>query len=141
MPDWTREQRRVIDARNQNLLVSAGAGAGKTAVLVERMMNRMMDKEHPVDVDRFLLVTFTKAAAFEMRERIGETIENKMKEEVANDFLAKQLSLLPNAQIMTIDSFCYQLVKAHFLKVGLDPNFRIGDESELTILKEKAMPK
>ena len=139
MPDWTREQRRVIDARNQNLLVSAGAGAGKTAVLVERMMNRMMDKEHPVDVDRFLLVTFTKAAAFEMRERIGETIENKMKEEVANDFLAKQLSLLPNAQIMTIDSFCYQLVKAHFLKVGLDPNFRIGDESELTILKEKAM--
>ena len=139
MPDWTREQRRVIDARNQNLLVSAGAGAGKTAVLVERMMNRMMDKEHPVDVDRFLLVTFTKAAAFEMRERIGETIENKMKEEVANDFLAKQLSLLPNAQIMTIDSFCYQLVKSHFLKVGLDPNFRIGDESELTILKEKAM--
>ena len=79
MPDWTREQRRVIDARNQNLLVSAGAGAGKTAVLVERMMNRMMDKEHPVDVDRFLLVTFTKAAAFEMRERIGETIENKMR--------------------------------------------------------------
>lgn len=139
MPNWTKEQQRVIDARNQNLLVSAGAGAGKTAVLVERMMNRIMDKENPVDVDRFLLVTFTKAAAFEMRERIGETIEKKLKEEVANEFLAKQLSLLPNAQIMTIDSFCYQLVKSHFLKVGLDPNFRIGDESELAILKEKAM--
>ena len=139
MPNWTKEQQRVIDARNQNLLVSAGAGAGKTAVLVERMMNRILDKENPVDVDRFLLVTFTKAAAFEMRERIGETLENKLKEEVANEFLAKQLSLLPNAQIMTIDSFCYQLVKSHFLKVGLDPNFRIGDESELAILKEKAM--
>ena len=84
MPNWTKEQQRVIDARNQNLLVSAGAGAGKTAVLVERMMNRIMDKENPVDVDRFLLVTFTKAAAFEMRERIGETIEKKLKEEVAN---------------------------------------------------------
>ena len=139
MANWTKEQQRVIDARNQNLLVSAGAGAGKTAVLVERMMKRILDKENPVDVDRFLLVTFTKAAAYEMRERIGETLEKKLKEEVANEFLAKQLSLLPNAQIMTIDSFCYQLVKSHFLKVGLDPNFRIGDASELTIIKEKAI--
>ena len=104
--EWTKEQRQVIELRNRNILVSAAAGSGKTAVLVERIIKRITDEQHPVDVDRLLVVTFTNAAASEMRERIGDAIEAALEREPENHHLQGQQSLIHNAQITTIDSFC-----------------------------------
>ena len=103
---WTKEQQQVIDIRNRNILVSAAAGSGKTAVLVERIIQKITAKENPIDIDRLLVVTFTKAAAAEMRERIGAAIEKKLEEQPDDENLKKQQTLLHNAQITTIDSFC-----------------------------------
>ena len=107
---WTDDQRKVIELRDRNILVSAAAGSGKTAVLVERIIKIITDKEHPVDIDRLLIVTFTNAAAAEMRERIGNALENALKEQPDDEHLQRQLSLLHNAQITTIDSFCLYAV-------------------------------
>ena len=96
---WTDDQRKVIELRDRNILVSAAAGSGKTAVLVERIIKIITDKEHPVDIDRLLIVTFTNAAAAEMRERIGNALENALKEQPDDEHLQRQLSLLHNAQI------------------------------------------
>ena len=103
---WTAEQQQVIDLRNRNILVSAAAGSGKTAVLVARIIQMITDREHPVDIDRLLIVTFTNAAAAEMRERIGAAIEKALLPEPENEHLQRQLTLIHNAQITTIDSFC-----------------------------------
>ena len=100
--EWTKEQRQVIELRDRNILVSAAAGSGKTAVLVERIIKRITDEQHPVDVDRLLVVTFTNAAASEMRERIGDAIEAALEREQENHHLQRQQSLNPNAQIKTI---------------------------------------
>lgn len=134
---WTPEQQLVIDLRNRNILVSAAAGSGKTAVLVERILKKITDKEHPVDVDRLLVVTFTRAAATEMRERIGAAIEAAMDEAEEQDVnrLMKQATLLHSAQISTIDSFCKKLVEEHFHDIDLDPVFRVADEAELLLMK------
>ena len=136
---WTTEQQQVIDLRNRNILVSAAAGSGKTAVLVERIVKIITDKNHPVDIDHLLIVTLTNAAAAEMRERIGNAIEKALDEQPGNEHLLRQLTLIHNAQITTIDSFCLYVVRNHFHEIDLEPNFRIGDEGELKLLREDVL--
>ena len=118
---WTTEQQKVIDLRDRDILVSAAAGSGKTAVLVERIIQRITDKKHPVDIDRLLVVTFTKAAAAEMRERIGAAIEAQCEQYPEDMHLRRQSALLHNAMITTIDSFCLFVVRNHFEEINLDP--------------------
>ncbi len=133
---WTPEQRKVIDLRNRSMLVSAAAGSGKTAVLVERILSMIMDTEHPVDVDQLLVVTFTNAAAAEMRERIRKAIEKAAEADPGNVHLQRQMTLIHNAQITTIDSFCSYVLRNYFHRIGLEPGFRIGDPGELTLMRE-----
>lgn len=132
---WTKEQQNVIDYRNRNILVSAAAGSGKTAVLVERIIGKITDEKNPVDIDRLLVVTFTKAAAAEMRERIGNALEKLLEERPEDENLRRQQTLLHNAQITTIDSFCLFVVRNHFEEIGLEPNFRIADPGEIKLLE------
>ena len=136
---WTEEQQQVIDSRNCNLLVAAAAGSGKTAVLVERIIKIITDKVTPVDIDSLLVVTFTNAAAAEMRERIGDAIGKALEENPEDEHLQNQLILLNKASITTIHSFCLEVIKSNFHKIDLDPNFRIGDETECSILKLDTM--
>ena len=104
--NWTKEQEQVINLRNRNILVSAAAGSGKTAVLVQRILKKVMDPEHPVDIDRLLIMTFTRAAAGEMRERIANALEDALCENPDNEHLQRQTTLIHTAQITTIDGFC-----------------------------------
>ena len=134
--NWTEDQKKVIDLRNRNILVSAAAGSGKTAVLVERIMEIVCDEIHPVDVDRLLVVTFTKAAAAEMKERVGAAIRKRLEEQPNNGYLQKQETLVHHAQITTIDSFCSYILRNHFGEIDLDPAFRVADEGELKLLKK-----
>ena len=136
---FTEDQQKVITLRNRNLLVSAAAGSGKTAVLVERIIRMITDKENPVDIDRLLVVTFTNAAAAEMRERIGLAINRLLLEDGENVHLQRQASLLHNAQITTIDSFCLFVIRNNFNDIGLDPGFRVADEGELRLLKQDVL--
>ena len=112
---WTDDQQRVIDARNCNLLVSAAAGSGKTAVLVERIIKLITDEKNDVDIDRLLVVTFTNAAAAEMKTRVGEAIESRLIDEPDNEHLQRQASLLHNAQITTMHSFCQYIIRNYFM--------------------------
>lgn len=132
---WTSEQQNVIDYRERNILVSAAAGSGKTAVLVERIIQRITEKDHPMDIDKLLVVTFTNAAAAEMRERIGNAIEKCLEDHPEDENLKKQQTLLHNAQITTIDSFCLFVVRNYFEEIQLEPNFRIADTGELKLLE------
>ena len=132
---WTKEQQEVIEARNCSLLVSAAAGSGKTAVLVERILRRITDEKAPVDLDRLLVMTFTNAAAAEMRERIGEALEKRLEEDPGDRNLERQSMLLPHAKITTIDSFCLGLLREHFHELDIDPGFRVADEGELLLLQ------
>lgn len=136
---FTPEQQKVIDLRNRNILVCAAAGSGKTAVLVERIIEIVTDEEHPVDIDRLLVVTFTNAAAAEMRERIGKALSARLCQTPDNVHLQRQVSLLHNAQITTIDSFCLFVIRNNFNDIGLDPGFRIADEGELRLLKQDTL--
>ena len=137
--NWTREQMQVIESRGSNLLVSAAAGSGKTAVLVERIIRMVTEGEHPLDIDRLLVMTFTNAAASEMRERISAAIEKKLEEMPENEHLQMQAALVHHARITTIDSFCLDLIRNHFNMLDLDPAFRIGDEGELILLRADVM--
>ncbi|WP_434311665.1 helicase-exonuclease AddAB subunit AddA [Hominifimenecus sp. rT4P-3] len=132
---WTSAQQAVIDSRNCNLLVAAAAGSGKTAVLIEHILSRILDEKQPVDMDRLLIVTFTKAAAAEMRERLTRALEEAMEKNPKNFRLERQISLLPHAHISTIDSFCMWVVKNHFPLLDLDPDFRVGEDGELKLLR------
>lgn len=136
---FTPQQKQAIELRNRNILVSAAAGSGKTAVLVERIVGMITDDISPVDIDRLLVVTFTNAAAAEMRERIGIALSRQLEAAPENVHLQKQLSLLHNAQITTIDSFCLFLIRNNFNDIGLDPGFRIADEGELTLLRQDVL--
>lgn len=136
---WTKQQRQVIDLRGRNLLVSAAAGSGKTAVLVERIIKKVLDPVHPVDIDHLLVVTFTKAAAAEMRERVARAIEARMDEDKNNAYLNRQYTLVHHAQITTIDSFCLYVVKNYFQCIGLEPGFRVGDPGELSLIMEDVL--
>ena len=119
---FTPEQQQVIQLRDRNILVSAAAGSGKTAVLVERIIQMVTGGDTPMDIDRLLVVTFTNAAAAEMRERIGQALGRRLLEEPENVHLQKQESLLHNAQITTIDSFCLFVIRNNFNDIGLDPD-------------------
>ena len=136
---YTKEQQQVIDSRGCNLLVSAAAGSGKTAVLVERIVKMVSDKARPVDIDRLLIVTFTNAAAAQMRERISDVLSRRLEEEPDNSHLQRQLTLLHNARITTIDSFCLFVIRNNFNDIGLDPGFRVADEGELKLLRGDVM--
>lgn len=132
---WTSEQKQVIDLRDRSLLVSAAAGSGKTAVLVQRIIERICDESHPVDIDRLLVVTFTNAAAGEMRERVQAAIAKRVEENPDNTHLRRQEVLAGHAHITTIDSFCLSVLREHFQEIELDPGFRIADEGELKLLQ------
>lgn len=136
---FTPEQQKVIDLHGRNILVSAAAGSGKTAVLVERIIQMISDEKQPVDIDRLLVVTFTNAAAAEMRERIGRAIEKKLSRQPENLHLQRQSALLHNALITTIDSFCLFIIRNNFNDIGLDPGFRVADEGELKLLKQDVL--
>ncbi|MFR3498606.1 MAG: helicase-exonuclease AddAB subunit AddA [Paraclostridium bifermentans] len=138
-PKWTDEQQAVIDSRNCNLLVAAAAGSGKTAVLVERIIQIITDTKKPVDIDKLLVVTFTNAAASEMRERIGDAIAKALDKNPENSHLQNQLVLLNRASITTIHSFCLDVIKSNFHKINIDPNFRIGDQTECSLLKQECI--
>ncbi len=140
---FTEDQQRVIDLRNCNILVSAAAGSGKTAVLVERIVELVSgsgcDSAQAVDIDRLLIVTFTNAAAAQMRERITKALSDRVEAEPDNEHIKKQLMLIHNAKIMTIHSFCLYLIKNHFNDIGLDPDFRTADEGEIRLLKQEVL--
>lgn len=136
---WTIAQQKVINTRNKNLLVSAAAGSGKTAVLVERIISMISEGENPIDIDHLLIVTFTNAAAAEMRTRIGRAIDEKLLKEPDNLHLQKQISLLQSAQITTIHSFCLYVIRNYFHRIDLDPSFKIAENSEITLMKSDVM--
>ncbi|MBD5508556.1 MAG: helicase-exonuclease AddAB subunit AddA [Lachnospiraceae bacterium] len=136
---FTETQQRVIDTRGCNLLISAAAGSGKTAVLVERIVKMVCDAEHPVDIDRLLVVTFTNAAAAQMRERISLALNERLSQDPENEHLQRQTTLLYNAQITTIDSFCLFVLRNQFHTIGLDPGFRIAEEGEMKLLREDVL--
>ncbi len=136
--EFTEDQKKVIETRNKNILVSAAAGSGKTAVLTERIIGRVLDPDDPVDIDRILTVTFTNAAASEMRDRIRKRLVKAAENDPENIRIKEQLNLIHNASIMTIDSFCVRVIRENFEVLGIDPSFRVGDENEIGILKEDA---
>lgn len=136
---YTEDQQKVIDLRDCNILVSAAAGSGKTAVLTERIVQRICDQNNPAQIDRMLIVTFTNAAAAEMKERIGTALRKRLESEPENSHLRKQITLLNHAQITTIHSFCLYLLRNHFHEIQLDPAFRIADEGEIKLLKEEVL--
>lgn len=136
---WTKEQLKAIETRRCNLLVAAAAGSGKTAVLVERIIRIVTDEKNPVDIDKLLVVTFTSAAAAEMRERIAFAITKALERNPSSKNLQRQLTLLSRANITTMHSFCLDVIKNNFHTIDLDPAFRIGDETEGTLLKNEIM--
>ncbi|MDD4752466.1 MAG: helicase-exonuclease AddAB subunit AddA [Desulfitobacteriaceae bacterium] len=138
---WTKEQERGFTERADNLLVAAAAGSGKTAVLVERILGYITDEKDLVDIDRLLVVTFTNAAAAEMRQRVGEKIEQKISERPDCRRLQRQFSLLNKANITTIHSFCLEILRQQFHRLNLDPNFRVADEAEMNLLKSDVLDK
>ena len=135
---WTKEQSQAIHEKESNILVAAGAGSGKTAVLVERIINKIIREK--IDIDRLLVVTFTNAAAAEMRERVLEAIYQKLDETPDNENLQRQITLLNKASICTIDSFCLDVVRNHFYELeNISPNFRIADTTEIELLKQEVL--
>ena len=131
---WTDKQKQVIYTRDRNILVSAAAGSGKTAVLVERIISMITDESLGINVDELLVVTFTRAAAAEMKERLRERLE-EMQKESNSENIVRQLALLNNATITTIDSFCAKIVKENFDKVDLDPGYRLAEDVEIDLIK------
>ena len=136
---WTEKQQQVIHSRNRNLLVSAAAGSGKTAVLVERIIRMISEGEHPLNIDQLLVMTFTNAAAAEMRERVGAAVDKLLTVCPDDEHLWLQGALIPQAQITTIDSFCLNLIRNHYSSLEIDPAFRIGDEGELALMRADVM--
>jgi ATP-dependent helicase/nuclease subunit A len=136
---WTDEQLTAINARDCNLLVAAAAGAGKTAVLVERLIRRITDSQDPVDVDRLLVVTFTKAAAAEMKERIGLAIARELNKNPDSRHLNRQVTLLNRASVTTLHSFCLDVLRRYFYRIDLDPAFRVADDTEAALLKAETL--
>jgi ATP-dependent helicase/nuclease subunit A len=133
MPQWTNEQMEAIISRGNNLVVSAAAGSGKTAVLVERVCHYLVSLQG--DIDRLLVVTFTEAAANEMRQRIAAALRARLVDSPGDRHLARQLALLSSAHISTIHSFCLWLLRRYFYRLNLDPAFRVMDDGEDRLLK------
>ena len=136
---WTAAQQAAISARGADILVAAAAGSGKTAVLVERIIQRITDVNQPVDLDRLLVVTFTNAAAAEMRERIGLALEKSLEKDPENELLLNQMALLPRASITTIHAFCHKILRSNFNLLGLDPTFSLADPTENDLIRLSAL--
>lgn len=136
---WTPQQKNAIYSTDGSVLVSAAAGSGKTAVLVERVINLVTRSENPIDVDRLLIVTFTRAAAAEMRQRISLALNSLLENDPYNPNLLKQKQLLYTASISTIDSFCSEIVREYFHTLGVSRDFRIADEGELDVLRKTGL--
>ena len=136
---WTPMQEKAIKSRSKSLIVSAAAGSGKTAVLVERIINKLCSEENPQKIDRLLVVTFTRAAANEMRERIGKALDERIKSDPSNKFLLRQKMMLPLADICTIDQFFNSIVKENFGRLSITPDFRILDDSESKLISNEAV--
>ena len=141
MRQWTSEQRQCIEARGGTLLVSAAAGSGKTSVLVERIVRRITDPADGTDVDRLLVVTFTKAAAAEMKQRLSAELSRLIAERPEDLRLQRQLMLLPRANISTVHGFCSALLREHFHLLDLSPQFKVAEESETTLQRQEAVTK
>ncbi len=139
MPNWTDEQKKAIDSRKGTVLVSAAAGSGKTAVLVERVIRRLMDRENLCTADRLLIVTFTRAATQQMRERISQAINDELRKNPDDEHLKRQLIMLPFAKISTIDSFCNDIVKENFHDLDLSPDYKLMEGAQLKITEAEAM--
>ena len=137
--EFSKQQLSAIRSGNENLLVSAAAGSGKTTVLVERIIRKVLDRDHPVDIDRILVMTFTKAAADQMRDKILKSIDEKMALDPGNRHLSRQSMLVHNAQIGTIHSFCLNVIRNHFQEAGIDPDFRVADEGECKLLRQEVL--
>ena len=137
--EWTKAQLAAIETRNQTLLVSAAAGSGKTASLTERIIRRLTDEEHPADIGKMLIVTFTRAATAELKEKISAAVSDALAKHPESRHLAEQIVRLGEAKICTIDAFCLDVVRANFSLLGLPPKFRMADSAELTVLKTTVM--
>lgn len=138
---WTEDQEKAIKVSGKNILVSAAAGSGKTAALVERVIRKITDREKAVDIDKLLIVTFTNAAASEMKERIAKVLSDLIDKNPSDLNLVRQRSILKRASICTIHSFCLSVVRENFYRLGICPNFKVADENEISILQEKAIEK
>ena len=136
---WTNDQWKAIAARNKNILVAAAAGSGKTAVLVERIIQKILAQEEPIDVDQLLVVTFTSASAAEMRHRIGEALETAIDKNPESRNLRKQLNLLNKATISTLHSFCMEVIRKYYYLIEVDPSFRIADDTEAQLIRDEVM--
>ncbi|TYR79566.1 helicase-exonuclease AddAB subunit AddA [Priestia megaterium] len=136
---WTDDQWKAVVSSGQDILVAAAAGSGKTAVLVERIIKKIVSSEEPIDVDRLLVVTFTNASAAEMRNRIGEALEKELKKEPSSLHLRRQLNLLNRASISTLHSFCLDVIRKYYYMIDLDPGFRIADDTEAELLREEVL--
>ncbi|WP_066187001.1 helicase-exonuclease AddAB subunit AddA [Gracilibacillus timonensis] len=139
MPQWTKEQEEAIYQSGQDILVAAAAGSGKTAVLVERIIQKLLNKQQPVDIDTLLVVTFTNAAAQEMRNRIGAAIETSLSDNPQSNHLKKQLALVQNASISTLHAFCMNLVRQYAYHLDIDPGFRIADDMEADLIRQDVL--
>ena len=138
---WTDDQAAAINERDKSILVSAAAGSGKTATLTERIIQRLTDPVDAVDVSELLVATFTEAAATELRDRIRARIMKSLADDPGQVHLQKQLRLLDTAQISTIDSFCYSLIRANFQALGLSGKIRTGDDTEIKLLEQRLLCK
>lgn len=136
---WTDDQWRAVVDGGTNVLVAAAAGSGKTAVLVERIIRKISDEEQPVHVDQLLVATFTKAAAAEMRERIRIALEQALERNPESEHLERQLALLNRASITTLHSFCLEVIQRHFQTIGLDPAFRVANETETELIRQEML--
>ncbi|MFK2825838.1 helicase-exonuclease AddAB subunit AddA [Bacillus sp. B190/17] len=136
---WTDDQWKAIAANGRDILVAAAAGSGKTAVLVERIIRKVIDKDHPINIDEMLVVTFTNAAAAEMRQRIGAALEKEMELDPSSNHLRRQLTLLNKASISTLHSFCLEVIRKYYYLIDIDPAFRIADEGELKLLWDEVL--
>ncbi|PLT33826.1 helicase-exonuclease AddAB subunit AddA [Bacillus sp. V5-8f] len=136
---WTDDQWKAIWAKGQDILVAAAAGSGKTAVLVNRIIQKILSDENPIDVDELLVVTFTNASAAEMRHRIGEALEKAIDENPDSQHLRKQLGLINRASISTLHSFCLEVIRKYYYLTEIDPGFRIADSTESELLRDEVM--
>lgn len=136
---YTKEQEQAIFLKGKDIMVSAGAGAGKTRVLVSRMAELIMNEEEPIEADHFLVMTFTNAAAAEMKERISLDLEERLEQNPENSYLKKQIRKIRQADISTVHSFCNHLIRTHYNELSIDPSFRIGEEGELFLLRQQAI--
>ena len=136
---WTDDQWKAIYASGQDTLVSAAAGSGKTAVLINRMIEKVVATENPINVDELLVVTFTNASAAEMRHRMAEALEKAIVENPTSSHLRRQLSLINKAQISTLHSFCLAIVKQYAYMLEIDPGFRIANEAEVALLRDDVL--